>query len=61
VPDGPPHSWFIGFGAVEAAPDEPQIAVAVLVESSEATGEDATGGTVAAPIAQQVLAQFFAQ
>jgi peptidoglycan glycosyltransferase len=61
VPDRPPHSWFIGFGAVEAAPDEPQIAIAVLVESSEATGDDATGGTVAAPIAQQVLAEFFSQ
>ena len=59
VPGSSPHSWFIGFGAVEAAPDEPQIAIAVLVESSEATGADATGGTVAAPIAQQVLAEFF--
>jgi penicillin-binding protein A len=59
VPGSAPHSWFIGFGAVEAAPDEPQIAIAVLVESSEATGDDATGGTVAAPIAQQVLAEFF--
>ncbi len=59
VPGASPHSWFIGFGAVEAAPDEPQIAIAVLVESSEATGADATGGTVAAPIAQQVLAEFF--
>ncbi|MET0830989.1 MAG: penicillin-binding transpeptidase domain-containing protein, partial [Acidimicrobiia bacterium] len=61
VPGRPPHSWFIGFGAVEAAPDEPQIAIAVLVESSEATGDDATGGTVAAPIAQQVLAEFFSE
>ena len=59
VPGRPPHSWFIGYGAVEAAPDDPQIAIAVLVESSEATGDDATGGTVAAPIAQQVFAEFF--
>ncbi|CAN5407411.1 MAG: peptidoglycan D,D-transpeptidase FtsI family protein [Acidimicrobiia bacterium] len=59
VPNRPPHSWFIGFGTVDAEPNEPQIAIAVLVESSDATGQDATGGTVAAPIAQQVLAEFF--
>ncbi|MBA2338305.1 MAG: penicillin-binding protein 2 [Acidimicrobiia bacterium] len=59
VPGRPPHSWFIGFGAVDAEPDQPQIAIAVVVESSDSTGNDATGGTVAAPIAQQVLAEFF--
>ncbi len=59
VPGGAPHSWFIGFGAVDAAADEPQIAIAVIVESGGAAGEDATGGTVAAPIAQAVLAEFF--
>lgn len=59
VPDAPPHSWFIGFGPVGADPGEPQIAVAVIVESGSAEGEDATGGRVAAPIAQQVLAEFF--
>jgi hypothetical protein len=31
----------------------------VVVESGGDVGEDATGGTVAAPIAQQVLAKFF--
>lgn len=59
VEGGAPHPWFIGFGAVDAADDEPQIAIAVIVESGGVAGEDATGGTVAAPIAQAVLETFF--
>ncbi|GMQ93929.1 MAG: D,D-transpeptidase PbpA [Acidimicrobiia bacterium] len=54
-----PHAWFIGFGPVGAGPDIPQIAIAVIVESGGDFGESATGGSVAAPIAQQVLAAFF--
>ncbi|MEE8485989.1 MAG: penicillin-binding transpeptidase domain-containing protein [Acidimicrobiia bacterium] len=54
-----PHAWFIGFGPVSARPGEPRIAIAVIVESGGDFGESATGGTVAAPIAQQVLAAFF--
>ena len=46
-----PHAWFIGF----APADRPTIAVAVFVESGG--GDDnATGGRVAAPIAQAVMA-----
>ena len=41
----PPHSWFIGFAPV----DHPRVAIAVLVENG------GTGGTVAAPIARDVL------
>lgn len=59
VPGGAPHAWFVGFGPVEARPGTPQIAIAVLVESGGELGANATGGTVAAPIAQQVLAAFF--
>ncbi len=59
VPGAAPHSWFIGFGPVDAEPGQPQIAIAVLVEAGGSVGEDATGGTVAAPIAQAVLARFF--
>ena len=59
VPDAAPHAWFIGFGPVEAGPDDPQIAIAVLIESGGDAGEAATGGTVAAPIAQLVFAEFF--
>lgn len=54
-----PHAWFIAFGPVGAKPGDPQIAIAVVVESGGEFGESATGGAVAAPIAQQVLAAFF--
>jgi peptidoglycan glycosyltransferase len=56
-----PHVWFIGFGPVGAPSDKSQIAIAVVVESGGDFGESATGGSVAAPIAQQVLAAFFGQ
>ena len=59
VTDAPPHAWFLGFGAVDAAPGEPQLAVAVVVESGGESGESATGGSVAAPIAGAVFAEFF--
>lgn len=59
VADGPPHAWFIGFGPVDAAADEPQLAVAVVVESGGDFGETASGGSVAAPIAQSVFGAFF--
>ena len=55
----PPHAWFVGFGAVGAGEDERGIAIAVVVESGGNFGETATGGSVAAPIAQEVLAKFF--
>lgn len=54
-----PHAWFIGFGPLGAESGDPQIAIVVIVESGGAFGESATGGTVAAPIAQRVLAAFF--
>ena len=50
-PRGFPHSWFIGFAPVDA----PTIAVAVLVEGSPEAGENASGGTVAAPVASNVI------
>jgi peptidoglycan glycosyltransferase len=59
VPGGPPHAWFVGFGPVEAPEGTPQIVVAVVVESGGDAGDIATGGTVAAPIAQALLAAFF--
>jgi peptidoglycan glycosyltransferase len=48
--DGP-HAWFIGFAPVE----NPEIAIAVLIEGGGDTGESATGGTIAAPIASELL------
>lgn len=47
-----PNPWFIGFAPIEA----PTIAVAVLVEGGGSVGESATGGSVAAPIASQIIA-----
>ncbi len=46
-----PHTWFITF----APADDPQLAVAVIVENGGAFGSEATGGAVAAPIARQIL------
>ncbi len=59
VSERPPHAWFIGFGPVEAGPEDASIAIAVVVESGGNFGETATGGSVAAPIAQKVLTEFF--
>jgi len=60
VPGGAPHVWFIGFGPVEPEPGQQQIALAVMVEEGGNLGEEGSGGSVAAPIAQAVLAAFFA-
>lgn len=46
-PHGDSHAWFIGF----APADNPQIVVAVIVENA------GSGGSIAAPIARQVLAK----
>ncbi|RBQ14239.1 penicillin-binding protein 2 [Spongiactinospora rosea] len=45
-----PHAWFISFADVS----DPEVAVAVLVESGSA-GTDASGGHTAAPIAKAVM------
>ena len=52
--EGRPHAWFIGFGPVE----QPSIAVAVFVESGGDLGENASGGSVAAPIAALVISEW---
>lgn len=46
-----PHAWFVGF----APADNPQVAVAVVVEDGGTLGSEATGGAVAAPIARDVM------
>lgn len=51
-PDEPPHAWFVGF----APADDPQVAVAVIVEDGGSLGSEATGGRLAAPIARDVMA-----
>jgi peptidoglycan glycosyltransferase len=47
-----PHAWFIGF----APATDPQIAVAVFVEGGDSGQNEATGGRIAAPIAQRLMA-----
>jgi peptidoglycan glycosyltransferase len=46
-----PHAWFTGF----APADNPQVAVAVVVEDGGNAGNEAAGGRVAAPIAKAVM------
>ena len=51
APGRAPHAWFIGFAPAE----DPQVAVAVVVEEGGDAGSEATGGRVAAPIAKAVV------
>jgi peptidoglycan glycosyltransferase len=46
-----PHVWFIGY----APADDPQVAVAVVVEEGGPLGASATGGRLAAPVARDVM------
>ncbi len=48
----PPHVWYVAFAPAE----DPQVAVAVLVENGGDGSLDATGGSVAAPIGRAVIA-----
>ena len=50
------NPWFIGFAPV----DNPTIALAVFIEGSPNSGESATGGTTAAPIASQLIETWLA-
>jgi peptidoglycan glycosyltransferase len=47
----PPHVWFMSFAPAE----DPQVAVAVIVENGGELGDEATGSAVAAPIAKSVM------
>jgi peptidoglycan glycosyltransferase len=51
IPGSAPHAWFMGFATM----DDRSIAVAVVVENGGDAGDDATGGSVAAPIARAVM------
>ncbi|HEY4005834.1 MAG TPA: penicillin-binding protein 2 [Pseudonocardia sp.] len=48
----PPHAWYVAFAPAE----NPQVAVAVLVENGGDRALEATGGSVAAPIGRAVIA-----
>lgn len=45
------NPWFLGFAPVE----NPTIAIAVFIEGGPASGESATGGSTAAPIASELI------
>lgn len=47
----PPHAWFTAF----APADDPQVAVAVVVEDGGNAGSEAAGGKLAGPIAKAVM------
>lgn len=51
VPGENPHAWFVAFAPAE----QPRYAIAVIVEHGGNQGGDATGGHLAAPIAQRIL------
>lgn len=55
--DVAPHAWFTAF----APADDPQVAVAVIVENGGDLGSEATGGAVAAPIARAVIEAVLAE
>ena len=48
----PPHNWYVAFAPAE----DPQIAVAVVVENGGDRSLEATGGSRAAPIGRAVIA-----
>jgi peptidoglycan glycosyltransferase len=48
---GAPDVWFVAFAPAE----NPRIAVAVLLLNGGGAGPGATGGTVAGPVAKQII------
>lgn len=46
-----PHAWYTSF----APADDPQVAVAVVVENGGAAGSEASGGRTAGPIAKKIM------
>ena len=51
TPERPPYAWFTGF----APADNPKIAVAVLVESSNTDRSEIAGGALGGPIAKAMM------
>ncbi|MDQ2583092.1 peptidoglycan D,D-transpeptidase FtsI family protein [Saccharothrix yanglingensis] len=49
-----PHAWYVGFAPAQ----DPQIAIAVIVENGGQVGLAATGGRVAAPIGRAVVGAY---
>lgn len=51
APGRPPYAWFTSF----APADDPQVAVAVVIEEADVAPTDISGGALAAPIAKAVM------
>lgn len=51
TPDRPPYAWFVSF----APADDPQVAVAVLVQSSDTSRDEIAGGRLGGPIAKAIM------
>jgi peptidoglycan glycosyltransferase len=51
APDRPPYAWFVSF----APADDPEVAVAVLVEDAGVERNAISGSGLAAPIAKRVM------
>lgn len=47
----PPYAWFVAF----APADDPQVAVAVMVEASDTARDEIAGGTLGGPIAKAIM------
>ncbi len=51
APGRPPYAWFTSFAPAE----DPQVAVAVVIEEADVAPTDISGGALAAPIAKAVM------
>ncbi len=51
TPDRPPYAWFVSF----APADDPKVAIAVMIESSEAARDEIAGGLMGGPISRAVM------
>lgn len=51
APDRPPYAWFVSF----APADNPKVAVAVMVQSSDTERSEIAGGRLGGPIAKAVM------
>jgi peptidoglycan glycosyltransferase len=50
-PDVPPYAWFVSFAPAE----DPQVAVAVMIQKADVARGEIAGGLLGGPIAKQVM------
>ena len=51
IPDVPPYAWFVSF----APADDPQVAVAIMIQKADIPRGEIAGGLLAGPIAKSVM------